>query len=478
MTATVAAPPPGSSPSLRLREGSSSAAGITIADRQNRIKRGVTRRFHDVDYLVEIEIEGDNLTASCEERFEGTRWTSTFSSRFIEEITHRTGNFKSFAVFVQMLFDALLDTDQQEAVQDNTTVTVDILTGRDLELLRHRNGGGVPPSQLTSRSLPDSEAKRYLILTYQASYDRVHYPLALARQEPGSDAAALLRTIKRLSRELKVLGRGTVAHRGRGGSCSAFEVRYDHAPASMLRHRAAPSKKLIARLEEENERLVRRCAELQHEIDHRGPRAGGARGQQVSELKRLRETNNRLHGDLKQLREAKMRQAQLHRNEMEKLRKELNNARGQERQLRTKIRSLEGELSRQRSRAPSSAGSLRSGEVLALLQFARRDLLGSMRLVMEREFRASPVRRFDTRTSPVRGPSPVRRAESPVARRPARSSPILKFTERPVPPTRESLASSKDTPVVATVAKSGGEVGDIDARLMALQNFLRNTMKT
>ncbi|KAF4663931.1 Coiled-coil domain-containing protein 61 [Perkinsus olseni] len=475
MTATVAAPPPGSSPSLRLREGSSSAAGITIADRQNRIKRGVTRRFHDVDYLVEIEIEGDNLTASCEERFEGTRWTSTFSSRFIEEITHRTGNFKSFAVFVQMLFDALLDTDQQEAVQDNTTVTVDILTGRDLELLRHRNGGGVPPSQLTSRSLPDSEAKRYLILTYQASYDRVHYPLALARQEPGSDAAALLRTIKRLSRELKDVYRSS-----RGGSQtvtrsvdSECPVTADPVPPS----RAAPSKKLIARLEEENERLVRRCAELQHEIDHRGPRAG-ARGQQVSELKRLRETNNRLHGDLKQLREAKMRQAQLHRNEMEKLRKELNNARGQERQLRTKIRSLEGELSRQRSRAPSSAGSLRSGEVLALLQFARRDLLGSMRLVMEREFRASPVRRFDTRTSPVRGPSPVRRAESPVARRPARSSPILKFTERPVPPTRESLASSKDTPVVATVAKSGGEVGDIDARLMALQNFLRNTMKT
>ncbi|KAF4732389.1 Coiled-coil domain-containing protein 61, partial [Perkinsus olseni] len=298
----------------------------------------VTRRFHDVDYLVEIEIEGDNLTASCEERFEGTRWTSTFSSRFIEEITHRTGNFKSFAVFVQMLFDALLDTDQQEAVQDNTTVTVDILTGRDLELLRHRNGGGVPPSQSASRSLPDSEAKRYLILTYQASYDRVHYPLALARQEPGSDAAALLRTIKRLSRELKrllaavalgssrwvvsgllfvALGElteaiGDVYRSSRGGSQivtrsmeSECTVAADPVPSS----RAAPSKKLIARLEEENERLVRRCAELQHEIDHRGPR--GARGQQVSELKRLREANNRLHGDLKQLREAKMRQAQL-----------------------------------------------------------------------------------------------------------------------------------------------------------------------
>ncbi|KAF4723945.1 Coiled-coil domain-containing protein 61, partial [Perkinsus olseni] len=271
-----------------------------------------------------IEIEGDNLTASCEERFEGTRWTSTFSSRFIEEITHRTGNFKSFAVFVQMLFDALLDTDQQEAVQDNTTVTVDILTGRDLELLRHRNGGGVPPSQSTSRSLPDSEAKRYLILTYQsrdtftselmqhlspqASYDRVHYPLALARQEPGSDAAALLRTIKRLSRELKDVYRSS-----RGGSQivtrsvdSECAVAADPVPSS----RAAPSKKLIARLEEENERLVRRCAELQNEVDHRGSR-GGARGQQVSELKRLRETNSRLHGDLKQLREAKMRQAQL-----------------------------------------------------------------------------------------------------------------------------------------------------------------------
>ncbi|EER05473.1 conserved hypothetical protein, partial [Perkinsus marinus ATCC 50983] len=136
---------------------------------------GVTRRFHDVDYIVEVEIDGDNLTASCEERFEGTRWTSTFSNRFIEEITHRTGNFKSFGVFAQMLFDALLDTSQHEAVHDDATVTVDILTMRTCGFLS----------------------------SVQASYDRVHYPLALARQEPGSDAAALLRTIKRLSRELK-----------------------------------------------------------------------------------------------------------------------------------------------------------------------------------------------------------------------------------------------------------------------------------
>ncbi|EER07955.1 conserved hypothetical protein, partial [Perkinsus marinus ATCC 50983] len=86
-------------------------------------------------------------------------WTSTFSSRFIEEITHRTGNFKSFGVFAQMLFDALLDTSQHEASL--------LYRGRDLELLRHRNGGGGGVPQSTTRSLPDSEAKRYLILTYQ-----------------------------------------------------------------------------------------------------------------------------------------------------------------------------------------------------------------------------------------------------------------------------------------------------------------------
>ncbi|KAF4662282.1 Coiled-coil domain-containing protein 61 [Perkinsus chesapeaki] len=542
MTATVAVPSPlgAGQPLPRYRE---TASGVTISDRQNRIRRGVTRRFHDVDYLVEVEIDGDNLSASCEDRFEGTRWVSSFSSRFIEEITHRTGNFKSFAVFVQMLFDALLDSDEQAAVSDSSsTVTVDILTGRDLELLRHRNGGSSAAAQMTaSRSPPppDGDAKRYLILTYQVSYDRVHYPLALARQEPGSDVGALLRTIKRLSRELKEAYRS-----GRSNSKMTRSVDSDYVAGDALL-RQGPSKKLLGQLEEENDRLARRCAELQEELENR--RGGRHRGDHTAELKRVKENNARLQAELRQMRETKLRLSQTHRAEVDKLRRELNAVRGQERQLKSKVRSLENDLLRQRSRAPSSAGSLRSvgsraaspvsprthmmnrssraasssnrspspttsrgrrpqsaalprrppstassrsrGSVGSapvrstrspspsnyasgyVSPYAQRPSPASRRPSPYRgsEYRPSPVRRMDTRApSPVRGPSPTRprRSDSP-APRPTPPAPLV----RPVPPTVQKG-------VVATEGmKTAAEVSDIDARLMALQNFLRNTMK-
>lgn len=98
----------------------------------------------------------------------------------------------------------------------------------------------------------------------------------------------------------------------------------------------------------------------------------------------------------------------------------------------------------------------------------------------ERDLRASPVRRLDTNTSFPRGPSPVRRRPSPMRRRdssvgaPARAGPML---ERPVPAGKEG-GQKEGVLVGPAVSSTTKEVADIDARLMALQNFLRNTMKT
>ena len=69
-----------------------------------------------------MEIEQDEPTHD--------RWSGEFSSRYIEDITAKTGNFKKFPVFVRMLQTALASS--------SSSVFVDLLTFSDLQMLRAR----------------------------------------------------------------------------------------------------------------------------------------------------------------------------------------------------------------------------------------------------------------------------------------------------------------------------------------------------
>lgn len=119
----------------------------------------------------------------------------------IEEISHKAGNFKKFGVFVKMLATAF--TEEKDSV-----LFVDLLTFADLELLKARKNGGQLP---TSRSAASIEAanraptnKRYIILTYNGEFDRVHYPLPLLYEDPlAPNVNSLRRTIVRLRKALK-----------------------------------------------------------------------------------------------------------------------------------------------------------------------------------------------------------------------------------------------------------------------------------
>ena len=159
----------------------------------------------------------------------------------MEEITARTGNYKKFAVFARMLLAALR--------RDSDAVAVDLLTYADLEALRARRAGGadqtlnpaqdpggaaagVPertagsgngargdgaalqeggahgnpsrnPDGGGAAGAPGGSNKRYLIMTYAAEYDRVHYPLPLAF-EARPDPERLRTTIAGLRAELDV----------------------------------------------------------------------------------------------------------------------------------------------------------------------------------------------------------------------------------------------------------------------------------
>ena len=120
-------------------------------------------------YLTTVNvIEDECLSIVIEKDDTGEQWKGEFSTRYVEDVTQRTGNSKKFSVFTKMLLSALH--------QSSESVYVDILTFADLEALRSKAARKAPS---TSGSSKDN-TKRYLILTYAAEFDKVNYPLPLS----------------------------------------------------------------------------------------------------------------------------------------------------------------------------------------------------------------------------------------------------------------------------------------------------------
>jgi len=147
------------------------------------------RRFNDAEYILSVAGDTESLSVEVEHAEDGRRWRARFAAGFVEEITRRTGNAKKFDVFVRMLLSAL--------AQESDSVYLDVLTARDLEMLRRHANPEAPPAAPATMQ-PD---KRYMILTYRAEFDKVHYPLPLALDER-SEEDVLRAMVARLRSEL------------------------------------------------------------------------------------------------------------------------------------------------------------------------------------------------------------------------------------------------------------------------------------
>ncbi|XP_043271684.1 centrosomal protein CCDC61-like [Venturia canescens] len=129
-----------------------------------------------------------NLELSVTDKYTSENWQSSYDTAYIENLTHKTGNYKQFDVFVAMLQSGLLKT--------SDCVTLDLLTFEDLEMLRARRSESSTPSTMSSKG----SNRRYLILTYSVEFDRIHYPLPL--EYCGfPDPSILQATIRRLTAE-------------------------------------------------------------------------------------------------------------------------------------------------------------------------------------------------------------------------------------------------------------------------------------
>ncbi|XP_064359054.1 centrosomal protein CCDC61 isoform X2 [Dromaius novaehollandiae] len=266
--------------------------------------------FRGGEHAVRLAVSGSALEVEVEDRLTGDQWRGQFDAAFIEDLTHKTGNFKQFGIFCSMLESAL--------TQSSEAVSLDLLTYGDLEALRSRKlgGGPRPPPPATATASPLS-SKRYLILIYSVEFDRIHYPLPLP-YAGRPDPAALRRLIRELREELALL-------RARPGEdCRDAEIR-------RLRD------ELRRALEEKREaeaaaRGLRREAQLAAE-------AGAA-----EETRTLRAAVRSLRDELLRERSRHQRAASKRLQENRQLAGELAEAKASERTLRLRLKSLTAEL--------------------------------------------------------------------------------------------------------------------------------------
>lgn len=157
-----------------------------------------TYSFRGKDYLVNlsyIKNITNNIEIKVTDKKTLEQWRGRYDASYIENLTHKTGNFKQFDTFISMFKSALLKTSQ--------CVTLDLLTFDDLEMLRSRKTHSrIYSAQNSSQILdPPSNNRRYLIVTYTVEFDRIHYPLAMEYCGP-PDPRVLQETIQRLEKQV------------------------------------------------------------------------------------------------------------------------------------------------------------------------------------------------------------------------------------------------------------------------------------
>ncbi|XP_042653240.1 centrosomal protein CCDC61 [Tyto alba] len=202
--------------------------------------------FRHGAHTVRLTLARSALAVEVEAHLTGHRWRGQFDAAFIEDLTHKTGNFKQFGIFCSMLESAL--------TQSSESVSLELLTYADLETLRSRKMGASARPPLSAAS--PLSAKRYLILVYSVEFDRIHYPLPLP-YAGGPDPAALLRALREELAQLRTR---------RGEDRRDAEIRCLRDELEEKRVAEAALQRAARRLEEELSREKARHRQLAAEL--------------------------------------------------------------------------------------------------------------------------------------------------------------------------------------------------------------------
>ncbi|XP_038565078.1 centrosomal protein CCDC61 isoform X4 [Micropterus salmoides] len=189
--------------------------------------------FRGVEFSVKIEVDKGLLIVEISDSVTADQWRGDFDPAYIEDLTRKTGNFKQFPIFCSMLESAVRKT--------TDSVTLDLLTYADLELLRNRKAGVVsrPRGHQQSSALT---AKRYLILIYTVEFDRIHYPLPLPYVGK-PDPAALQKEVRALRAELSAVASHGV------NKAAELEMQRLRAELALVREEKEAMSKVLERLQ-------------------------------------------------------------------------------------------------------------------------------------------------------------------------------------------------------------------------------------
>ncbi|RUS85698.1 hypothetical protein EGW08_006574 [Elysia chlorotica] len=264
------------------------------------------------DYVVSLECQGDNsVLVQVEDRLTADQWRASFDAQYIEDLTHKTGNFKQFNIFVSMLESAISKT--------SDSVCLDLLTYNDLETLRQKKSGAASNIKTTIPAPRSAHitSKRYLILTYTVEFDRIHYPLPLPYLGK-PDPQALQEEVRILRADLKKTRQPQA-----GGT-------NDHRMEKLLRD--------YRRLEREKTEMEQEFAAFRREV--RLSSGGNA----VKDIRTLKAVVRNLEEQLMREKTRYQRNTSKRSQEYRDLLEEVEELRASERNLRVRLKSMTNEL--------------------------------------------------------------------------------------------------------------------------------------
>lgn len=309
--------------------------------------------FRGIDYVIfmTVDKDGNSFTIEVQDSLTVDHWGGTFDVEYIEGLTHKTGNFKQFSIFANMLKTAIL--------QKSDSVTLDLLTYSDLELLRQRRSGtnGMTPTVMAKPICPSNlKSRRYLILIYTVEFDRIHYPLPLHFKEK-LNPKSLQETVVKLRMEIKQL------------------------KEEMKSNKLADFEKLQRQFDslQKDKEIGTPSSEL-----HQERRNGGHK----KEVALLKEVIKKLENDLMKEKSIHQRHQRKKAQELRELQLEVKELRSSERQLKIRIKTLTNELAvykRQQIRPARTCRRDRSSSLESMGRHSLRDRSSSRERSLSRE---------------------------------------------------------------------------------------------
>lgn len=122
-------------------------------------------------YSVKLENGNDQFTLRVLHVQTLATWRNSFKKSFVEQLTKRTGNYKSYSTFLSML-DFVLDKSEKQSSRE---LSFSVLTLSDLQAMKAERES----ETCTKSEHATDRNKRYFILKYKTKFETTHYPLPL-----------------------------------------------------------------------------------------------------------------------------------------------------------------------------------------------------------------------------------------------------------------------------------------------------------